>query len=1025
MFFKNNRWGRVFLAMVLGFGLASCSLPINEAPPESETPETKIGFESKCLAEVLPTLDGFIDGSASPKAVSQVWDCFGGAIQLFYKKVRGSQRDEYSPREVAKFFEEYFFDGLKVSDGLLEQVMYLKQIFVGGSSTTLTKSELRKLMDFAVEARALSLELLPYMKVFSMKWSMQSRGTVARDVEYFEQANLKIQEVANRLGQRIADNGKPYRTLDLIHLLEEIQKLYGGQWDFLATAHKVLPLVHKLKKSLVGGQEDVIAAHEWKPFHILAARGYVQYLRYYYFITKAPDDAGPLDLIYITKSVDDFFSYLGDMVREKPGARLTRQELFELAQAVQKIFPQFQVTEALLVEVMKIKQLVFGGNVESWTPQEFDLARGKVDAFRLISQRIYAYLAFITQNWRPEDMTPDDADIYFLQGESNLIEIGKSLGMILETQYDLADVSKLAHELSPLMGSDSGETLGQIVDQYLPLILSIKGVLSADSSSIVMRSDWPMLLSQVGEFYGDYLYFHYFVRGKSISQGKGLSAFESLSKKIHYTLMGVLHHRAEKGKEVVLHGEVNRVLIGAHRADLLPKMLSPEVVTSVVPVLLDKLLNPATKRLSGELPGGISQTVLAYALSELEGWIGGQKVAAEVFRNTPTLSVAELRNVLNGFPKTSAIDEMLLTLAGPFPTVTAVDGRLRLSAKKVPFYDQHALEQVNLSRVIVRFLNNAAIGDLDRFNKRLGFTTDEANLLFKEVKPIFVQLGMLDESNNSFAESRAREANLFTPHADGSDLVSFAEGVDLVLFILSGLELDSLLKVSYEKDCRVYPGRAPTENRISARCYLGVVRKSLTSVFNSMPEMSEFLVGLKSGVNTSIEGPILDGEIKSFDRMFINLMKAAGWVEDGTGLAKISDLALVPHVMQYIESVMIRFDSDRDQFLNRPEAMNAFPVFRSILRTVADSNKDRILKGAFSYILVKGKAPETTKEKIYFIMIWVGSEDTWPIYADRMKLGTVLGYIADAMAKPKSQRGKDFEPPKEAPLYTGTIKTDF
>ncbi len=81
----------------------------------------KLGFDSKCLKEVGPILGKWADGSADPTVLSASWACLEKAIELFKTKVvaRNSKVDEYSPEEVASFFQGYVFKELKFNKSFL------------------------------------------------------------------------------------------------------------------------------------------------------------------------------------------------------------------------------------------------------------------------------------------------------------------------------------------------------------------------------------------------------------------------------------------------------------------------------------------------------------------------------------------------------------------------------------------------------------------------------------------------------------------------------------------------------------------------------------------------------------------------------------------------------------------------------------------------------------------------------------------------------------------------------------------
>lgn len=987
MFSRINGMAQGAAVLLCASVLASCTLPLNEKAPIQEPPATKIGFESQCLKGVLPVMREFAKGDARPEDVAGVWRCFGGALDLFYKKVRGSSREVYAPREVATFFEDYFLSEVRINDRLLGEIMRLKKILVGGDDRQITREELRRLMSFAEEAEGMSLRVLPYMKVFSLNWQPGSQGDLRRDLDFFEEANREIQATAKQLGDRIASNGQGYELDHLPVLLDEIEKLYGENWKFLDQLDRVFPLVYKLKTSLVGGEETVVAASEWRPFHLLLGRGYIQYLRYHYFIEKSPEGGGGRRIVYIFNSIDDLFSYMGDMVREKPTGSLSKDELKEVARCLKGLFPDLEISGPLIDEAMKIKQLVFGGSQTEFHPGEFDLARTKVDGFRHIAEKGHEYLPFYTMEWDPSK-APASARKDFEAAEANLLDLAVRLGGLLETSYDLRGLSRLAHEVGKTFPREEGPTWGELVDKYLDALVVAKNIALNDQTTVVAKSQWPDFLKVSGQVYGRVLFHRYFMREIALTRGRGLDLLTELIDSSLLIVDQALDRRSRSGDGLIRFEELDRVLVVARELGMLPGSMRVPVLQPLVRVVLKKFLVRPELRLAGRAPNGLSKEATRVARAEYGAWVKGQKLVERMFGSQNGLTGPEILRHLRGQGQSLEARELRMSMETPVPLTFDDDGRWYFSANRPVQYTPSTMYRINLARLIARLVIQGYAGEMSRITSYAGFTKAEANELFRDVREFAIDLGLLDRDNTTFAESRFLEANLFAPHADGNEIANYAEGVDLVLLIMSGLQLDKSMKAEFNRSCRPTSAQQERDRRIQISCFLSSYRRQFSRIFTSMPEFSAYADRLS------------DSE---FDSMMINFLKATGWIDDRSGTVRIGDTALVPHVIQYAEAVLHRFDSDRNGVLNRPEALSGYPLFRGVLLMVSGFDSDKILKGAYAYVLVHGKMPETLAEKMEFMAFWINREDSWPIEADRKRLAQVLGYIADQVAKKKEQ----------------------
>lgn len=1031
MFFS-RRARSAFAVLLLAAGALftqGCSLSTSDQPPALKDQEFKAGDRVNCLSQVLPTLSGFVNGSARPQEVEATWDCFRAALNLYSTYVRGREENRYTARELATFFETYFFANLKINDRLLLEIMHIKQIVVGGDELYLTREELAKLIAFSQDMKVLSLRVLPYMRVYSLNWRVSAVRTLDRDIQYFEDANAVIQETMKDLAAIIAKNKNTYTISNVSVLLDEMSKLYGAHWDIVDQIEKVMPLVQKLKKTLAGGDEFRVAPNEWRRFTLLSARGYIQFLRYYYFIQKNPGSTGAAELVYLARSFDDLFSYLGDMVTEKPQGYLTRTEIYEVLQALSVFLPSVQISEIFVLEVMKLKQVLIGGSLDYFTPQDFLNARSKVEAIRQITEKFLKYVDVYNFVWKPNPATLDDNFKYFREAEANLADLLRALAGLAEAPYDLNDFLIFAEEFEKIVPPKGEEfSFAKALRRYLPVVKTGRQVYFSNTGDIIAKSEWTPFLLYIGQIYAKAIQLRYFVMSPdvSIQNEAGLSMATVFVRESLQTIDKLID---QKPRKVVTFDELENLVAAFQPMEFWPEKFDLETLNGFIKTVLTKFLNDPEKRIKKQFPAGLTKQATTVLLSEYKLWESGQRLLSALYQADPNafISPQAIQKALKAAPKDPSQPELLSIYLSP--QTRAVDSKNRLVISNTgSSYSYNSTVRVNLARMIARLMIRSSAGELKRVQTQPGITKDEANALFQEVKPLAVSLDLLKESNTTFANSRFLESNLFTPRGDGDNLVNFIEATDLVINILSGLKLNQMASDLLKSEdptvgCPVV--QAKDGERVSINCFTNVYRQHLSDVFLSMPDLAKSMAKMPRCTLISkapwIAEPTLNSEQararlpdygiedvegyiqtcnKSFDMMLLNMLKTSGYKTEPKGIVALSDAALVPHIMQYIESIMQRFDHNKDGVLSKNEAMGAYPVFKTVLADVSGFSDDLTLKGLLAWFLIHGKPPEGTWEQIKFFVIFRADEANWKINAEREKLAAILGFIAVSMDQP-------------------------
>jgi hypothetical protein len=994
MFSKSNAL-RIFLLAICLNAIVACSVPTNEDPPAS--PDIQTGMGSECLSSSMEAVKSFVGGTGEPEKLEGFFNCVGSTVADFEKNTRGRYEDRFTARELANFVERYFLaDGDKLSDSLMTEVFRLKQLFVGGAIESISRDEMFKLIQVISDLKKITLSINPYMKLYTFGWKVGSLGDPQKEMKYFELANLQIQQSAKDLAALIEKNGRSYDIDNVVNFISEIENFAGESWDWIDGLREAMPLVHDLKKTLTGGSENIIEPKEWIRFSLISSRGFVQYLRFKYFILdrRGLDDSNAT-IIYLTRSVDDLFSFLGDMVESKPNKSLTREELLKITERIGSFIPGFKVSDVLLKEIMKIKVVFFGGGLDFFVKADFDKARTKLENFRELSTKFIDYLDVYTLQWKRGNLSLSESKKYFSVAEKALVDAAKQLGLNLENKYDLKDLKLLANEVDKLYPpkDPKEETLGSIANKFLPPLISFKNIFFSDEGSIVgtTRSgsqDWSDVLTFTAQIYGRFAYYKYFLAGQNLFEWPAiytLNTFVDESVKVMDSLL------SRKKSNLIAFWEIDELIQSLIGGGFIPKQFTKTSIKSLVRVLLQKFLVEPTDRLAGNVPQGFNKVSLKVFRSEYYRWFATQEWMEEFYRDVSgsvgKSGTAIVNALINTGPQTEENTEMILIYKSPQALSLDNSNRLYLSTRQPLHYNRNATHVMNLARTAIRLFQRGYAMDIDRIRTRRGVTLEEANNLFNDVRGFFVELGFLDPKDKDFANSRFRDANLFTPFSNGDSLLDFGEGTALVMMLYSGISIDGKLQTALKKQCNYYP--SPTgfagDQTVDVSCVAQVYKNEIMNQFVGMPELINYIAPMDPA---------------AFAVLFENLLKAAGYVPNDEGRIKLGFLSLFPQVTQYVESVFLRADKDLDGFLWTGEAVDVYPVFKNIITDFSGLSSEKQNKAVFTYMLKHGKPPESLSEKAGFILLWVPKgEKGWNIWADRLQVVKILGYIADAMAK--------------------------
>jgi hypothetical protein len=290
--------------------------------------------------------------------------------------------------------------------------------------------------------------------------------------------------------------------------------------------------------------------------------------------------------------------------------------------------------------------------------------------------------------------------------------------------------------------------------------------------------------------------------------------------------------------------------------------------------------------------------------------------------------------------------------------------------------------------MIEGYADDPARADSDGPQASVNF--NEFNAFFSSVANLGLELKIFNpHSINTTALSRFREANLFTFAGNGDGYMDLREATMMLASVFSAKRLSLRLYNAISSQCPTGELDEYNYALIDSACAREQVLQNYVTYFPHMPNMVKFLNGLSKDGRKSFFADVESASRSTPD---------VGW----------TDSDVIDHyaaIMQYIETVYLRFDLSGDGALTPKEADYAFPVFKNTLGNMAkcqgkDLNSGE-LKTVFTYLLANGKMP---KNIWAFLGWWLDQHLalSGEFHSDRSRLVKIFAALSSSSTGPSN-----------------------
>lgn len=1016
MYFK---W-TFFFGIMLLLTTLSCGLKIGEKNKTENIAEIK---SAACLDQSLSHFKLFFAGEANEEQVSTAFVCLQSVLKDFKDNIRGKNKEAYTPEEISNFISSKFLeDGAPLSADLMSEIFKLKVVLVGGQQKLLTKSEIDGIVTIIAKLKADVVKLVPHMKIIVSKWVSDKEDLNTKERKFLN-AKSAFEVFLNRVALLLAATERGYEIDDLVNFAVEAARYAKSDAKTIQKINDARLLVQKFKITMIGGQ-SVLIGKEWVPFGKTLGEALFQFLRFNYF-HKNLNDTQIAEKWKVYEQVGlDISNLIQDLMIFKGSSLLKNQTIVELLNAAEPLLENITVNEGLIQQIGKFK-IIFLGNhkdgkgADGWSQSDFSNLSLKIPP-------LFKSLVVVLQNIKELKVNKTGLK----KNEIKYEDFNKAEALVKNAIKDISDNVVDAYDLISLRALivNLSETLlkGKIklpdnFEDLVTLIKSAKYTLTGDEGIDLTKSNIQLLLNVGIRGYTNYVEFSNFVNVFSLSEKEFIYNFDKLLTKVKETLALELKL---KSSHMIITQEFAQLVLTAQKTKFIGTKLTEKGLNSLFGALWENILNKSEDRLAENkkvLPGlnGVAIQVIA---TELHHWVENQKIIADIYSSKNEYLKEDLLKELLKKEKTQALEELI--------HVITADGLMIFNDKKYlkiltntyldGFYRVSDLSNTNLARTFARIAVRSYANDLERVHNLLveksGITLTEAKFGFDQLSHFIFEMDLVEPENTEFISSRFREANLFLTVSNGDSLTKlesladFKEINHLILHILSGASrAENLKKIAMEK-CLKAEGETNSKKIFGLNCLLEMYYNEESS-FAEMPGFAK----LKFEKDEKGE---LKYSSKANKDFYLSLLFAAGYVPQNTTpederTIKLSDANLFPHVVQYVEMIFFRHDTNHDGYLQKDEALRAYPVFKETMNDL--KNQMSILKdlegndliGVFIWLLKKGTIFPVPAMKKFARdhECNLKNESTpcaqdWTINSTRLNIGSIFNLIAAATPKP-------------------------
>ncbi len=701
-------------------------------------------------------------------------------------------------------------------------------------------------------------------------------------------------------------------------------------------------------------------------------------------------------------SIRDF----ADLTR---GAQKDKYTPYELRNFLHRYFvgKKTRFSDSFVEEFMLLKQAIIGGNTT-----DFDLndLNQLITIIRSVKDQLLKMLPYMPLDGEEFIAYPA---AHVDQVAEHLVEAAKAIGARVEhTQVPYSFV-RLERFLNELEGAFPDASAPNLIRNKITLIQILKSIVVSADPNAIAPHDWPQIFIQSAKTFSIAIKLRH-LRGhySSVYAGEGRARLVAIAHETERLLLDVIHQNGGVVTFEQIEPLVDHIALG----DLQVKR---KTIKEFIRPLFQRVLGGTESKSSqGRAAKGLTEGLVKRVMTAVEEWSEGQRYLEGVYAlqsRTHTsypydrLYPDEFNRVSyeDALSQTGEVTKLGKSMAADLSkmmneprSVFAEKGEEirfpspehRVTGNFIRRRSFDSISQANwirraLSLAMRGYTGNPAIGS------SLGITLEEFQLFSSDVWGLILDFNWANPRKDPIVEGnkRFREANLFSPAANGDSYMSLDESTHLIQFLISSKELSVRLHESVVRICRLLqpsnigPNDYFGKPTVHPDCYRSVVfsdsprgSHSNDDLWKYMPAFAHHFRNLSSAERTEFIQKVEEA-------VRLPGVKPTDFFDSGDS----ETLGVITH---YMEALFTRYDEDFSGGLDYPESRRAFPQFKKILTEVSgfdrgrpSSKVDDKVEALFTYLLNYGKPPVTDDMNFWDKIAGGYSFISWRIEGKRPK----------------------------------------